>query len=152
MAVIFCWGMSHATATAQISNLQAKVTRVTPGVAYYRGSHTPSVLRQGEILQPGDVIDTGRNGRVVIKLGDGSQVTIFPGSSVELRNFQAGGSWRDLLNVTVGRVRATINHVKRPNPYRVFSPIASIAVRGTDFLVIVEQNGETRVLVYEGLV
>jgi hypothetical protein len=42
--------------------------------------------------------------------------------------------------------------LKRPNPYRVFSPIASIAVRGTDFLVTVEPSGETRVLVYEGLV
>ncbi|MGH9768914.1 MAG: FecR family protein [Blastocatellia bacterium] len=151
-ASIFCWGMGHATAAAQISNLQAKVRRVTPGVTYYRGSLTPSTLKQGEILQPGDVIDTGRSGRVVIDLDDGSQVTIFPGSRVELKNFAGVGTWRDLLDVTVGRVRATINHGKRPNPYRVFSPIASIAVRGTDFLVIVEPSGETRVVVYEGLV
>jgi len=151
-AVIFCWGMNHATATAQISNLQAKVTRVTLGVTYYRGGLTPSVLRQGEILQQGDMIDTGRSGRVVIAFEDGSQVIIFPRSRVELKNFTGVGTWRDLLNVAVGRVRATINHSKRPNPYRVYSPIASIAVRGTDFLVIVERSTETRVVVYEGLV
>jgi FecR protein len=152
-AAIFCLWMSHATAAAQIHGGQAWVTRTAPGAILYGGGLTPSALRQGATLQPSDVIDTRGSGRVVIALSDGSQVVIFPGSRVELKNFQAGGSWRDLLKITVGRVRATINHQgKRPNPYRVYSPIASIAVRGTDFLVIVEPSGETRVLVYEGLV
>src|SRR5262245_9914728 len=141
--------MSHATAAAQT----AHVRRAAPGAILYVSGAAPSVLSKGDTLQPGDVIDTRGSGRVVIALGDGSQVIILPGSRVELKDFQGGGSWRDLLEVTVGRVRATINHQgKRPNPYRVYSPVASIAVRGTDFLVIVERSGETRVLVYEGLV
>jgi hypothetical protein len=152
-AVALCLGMSHATAAAQTQGRPATVRRAAPGAVLYGGGVTPSALRQGDTLQPRDVIDTRGSGRVVIALGDGSQVTIFPGSLVELKNFQAGGSWRDLLKVTVGRVRATINHYgKRPNPYRVYSPVASIAVRGTDFSVTVELSGETRVLVYEGLV
>jgi hypothetical protein len=152
VAVISCWWMSHATAAAQSLGGKATVTRSAPGAILYSGS-APSALRQGATLQPDDVIDTRASGRVVIALGDGSQVVIFPGSRVELKNFRAGVPWRDLLTVMVGRVRATISHqLKRPNPYRVFSPVASIAVRGTDFLVIVEPSGETRVLVYEGLV
>ena len=152
-AAIFCLSMSHATAAAQTFGGRAWVTRAAPGATLYGGAAAPSALKQGATLQPGDMIDTRGSGRVVIALSDGSQVVIFPGSLVQLKNFQAGGSWRDLLMVTVGRVRATINHQgKRPNPYRVFSPVASIAVRGTDFLVIVEPGGETRVLVYEGLV
>src|SRR5215813_1806534 len=152
VAVIFCWWMSHATAAAQSLGGKATVTRSAPGAILYSGG-APSALRQGASLQPDDVIDTRASGRVVIALGDGSQVLIFPGSRVELKNFRAGVPWRDLLRVMVGRVRATISHqLKRPNPYRVFSPVASIAVRGTDFLVTVEPSGETRVLVYEGLV
>src|SRR5262245_3472891 len=152
-AAIFCLSMSHATAAAQTYGGQAWVTRAAPGAILFGSGAAPSALRQGATLQPGDMIDTRGRGRVVIALSDGSQVVIFPGSRVQLKNFQAGGSWRDLLMVTVGRVRATINHQgKRPNPYRVFSPVASIAVRGTDFLVTVEPSGETRVLVYEGLV
>jgi len=38
------------------------------------------------------------------------------------------------------------------NPYRINSPTASIAVRGTEFSVIVEQTSETEVIVYDGLV
>ena len=151
-AAVFCLGMSHATAAAQSPGGQALVTRTAPGAILYSGG-AQSALRQGATLQPDDVIDTRASGRIVIALGDGSQVVIFPGSRVELKNFRAGVPWRDLLSVLVGRVRATISHqLKRPNPYRVFSPVASIAVRGTDFLVIVEPSGETRVLVYEGLV
>jgi hypothetical protein len=151
-AAIFCLGMSHATAAAQSLGGKATVMRSAPGAILYSGG-APSALRQGDTLQPDDVIDTRGSGRIVIALGDGSQVVIFPGSRVELKNFRAGVPWRDLLSVMVGRVRATINHHgKRPNPYRVFSPVASIAVRGTDFLVVVGPSGETRVLVYEGLV
>jgi FecR-like protein len=151
-AAIFCLGMSHATAAAQSSGGQALVTRTAPGAILYSGG-AQSALSKDATLRPDDVIDTRGSGSVVIALGDGSQVVIFPGSLVELKNFRAGVPWRDLLSVMVGRVRATINHHgKRPNPYRVFSPVASIAVRGTDFLVTVEPSGETRVLVYEGLV
>jgi hypothetical protein len=152
-AAIFFLGMSHAASAAQSLGGQASVARTAPGAILYGGGRTPSALRKGAILQPGDMIYTGVSGHVVIDLSDGSQVVIFPGSRVELKDFQSGGSWRDLLRVMVGRVRATISHQgKRPNPYRVFSPVASIAVRGTDFLVAVELSGETRVLVYEGLV
>jgi hypothetical protein len=136
---------------AQIQGMTATVADTAPGAMLHSGGAS-STLKQGATLRPGDMIDTGLSGRVVINLGDGSQVVIFPRSHVQLKDFQSAGTWRDLLKVTAGRVRATINHGKRPNPYRVYSPIASIAVRGTDFLVTVEPSTETSVLVYEGLV
>ncbi|HEY8460388.1 MAG TPA: FecR family protein [Blastocatellia bacterium] len=146
-AAVFCCAIVHAAATAQIGGVTATVARSAPGATLYSGG-VSSPLRQGAALQPGDMIDTGLTGRVIMNLSDGSQVIVFPGSRVVLEDFRSGGTWRDLLKVMAGRVRAVINHHgKRPNPYRVYSPIASIAVRGTDFLVAVEPNGATRVLV-----
>jgi FecR protein len=70
-----------------------------------------------------------------------------------LKEFRSANSARELLNIMVGRVRVTIRHAGSiPNPYRLSSPAASIAVRGTDFLVDVLPNTETSVYVYEGLV
>src|SRR5262249_13092593 len=156
VGAIFCSGMSHATAAAQSLSGQAQVRSMTGVVTFYnsvQGRLIPFTLRPGDILQQGNVIETGSSGPLVIALDDGSLVIIHPGSRVVLKNFSSAGSWRDLLEVTFGRVRATINHHgKRPNPYRVYSPIASIAVRGTDFSVSVEPSTETRVVVYEGLV
>ena len=53
----------------------------------------------------------------------------------------------------MGRIRVRINHFKgKPNPYRIKSPTASIAVRGTEFEVSVTLLGETRVIVLDGAV
>ena len=50
-------------------------------------------------------------------------------------------------------VRVKINHFAgKPNPYRMNSPTASIAVRGTEFSIEVDAEGETQVVVYEGAV
>ena len=50
-------------------------------------------------------------------------------------------------------VRVKINHFGgKPNPYRMNSPTASIAVRGTEFSIQVDQQGQTQVVVYEGAV
>jgi len=104
-------------------------------------------------LEPGTEIVTGDNGRVVISLTDGSQVIIQPKSRVKFQDFRSANSVRELLQIIVGRVRIKIRHAAgTPNPYRLNSPSASIAVRGTDFLVDVIATGETSVFVYEGLV
>ena len=50
-------------------------------------------------------------------------------------------------------VRVKINHFAgKPNPYRMNSPTASIAVRGTEFSIEVDAEGDTQVVVYEGAV
>jgi hypothetical protein len=116
----------------------------------------PSVFapKINQLLEPGDKIETGQNGRVVISLNDGgSQITVLPNSNVALKNFRDAQTARELLDIFVGRVIVKIHHIGgKPNPYRLNSPAASIAVRGTEFIVDVQQGGETLVLVREGLV
>lgn len=108
---------------------------------------------RGATLAPGDEIDTTGGGRVVIDLTDGSQVVILPGSRVTVLDYRNASSLRELLQITLGRIRVKINHFQgKPNPYRIKSPTASIAVRGTEFLVTVAPLGETRVVVIEGAV
>ena len=88
------------------------------------------------VLNPGDRIDTRGGGRVVIDLSDGSMVVVQPESVVVLKDFRAAASLRELFEITLGSVRVKINHFGgRPNPYRMNSPTASIAVRGTEFSV-----------------
>ncbi|HKX33475.1 MAG TPA: FecR family protein [Blastocatellia bacterium] len=153
-AIVGCW-LGLLTAPVQSQIPQASLTSVTGAVRFYRsvaGRLGPVALKRGELLQLGDVVDTGR-GSVVIAMQDGSQVIVYPNSRVVLKDFNTVSSGRELLEVLVGRIRVKINHYgKRPNPYRIYSPVASIAVRGTEFLVSVESSTETRVLVFSGLV
>src|SRR5262249_45345289 len=80
-------------------------------------------------LEPGNRIETDYNGRVVIDLSDHSQIMVMPGSTVILKNFQDAQTVRELLEIVVGRVLVKIHHDRnKPNPYRLNSPSASIAV------------------------
>lgn len=109
-------------------------------------------LRKGDEVTPGDEIDTRGGARVLIAMSDGSVITVMPGTRVVLKDFRSAGSIRELIDIIIGRVRIKVNRMGgRPNPARVNTPSASIAVRGTEFGVVVIP-GETSVVVYEGLV
>jgi len=138
---------------AQATPVEARISSVSGSALVLDGTPTPSEAKRGDVLQPGQEIDTRGGGHLTIELSDGSLVIVAPGSRILLKDFRAARNLRELLDVLLGRVRVKINHFGgRPNPYRINSPTASIAVRGTEFSVIVEQTSETEVIVYDGLV
>src|SRR3989442_817500 len=144
--------MHHVT-SAQSGSMEARVTSVRGRAVISRQASAPSEIARGVKVLPGDEIDTRTGGRVAIELGDGSLVIVQPGSLVVVRDYSNANSFRELLQITVGHVRVRINHLGgRPNPYRINSPTASIAVRGTEFSVVVDARGDTQVVVYEGMV
>lgn len=104
--------------------------------------------RAGDELAAGDVIKTFKGGRLVLGLTDGSQAVIGEQTIVEIADLSR--SPRTIFNVLRGKTRVHIEKLGgRPNPYRVNTPTAVIAVRGTIFDVLVSGR-ETRVLVHEG--
>src|SRR5467141_2964279 len=133
---------------AQATPVEARISSVNGSALLLDGTPTPSAAKRGDVLQPGQEIDTRGGGHLTIELSDGSLVIVAPGSRILLKDFRAARNLRELLDVLLGRVRVKINHFgSRPNPYRINSPTASIAVRGTEFSVIVEQTSETEVIV-----
>ncbi|MGH9936351.1 MAG: FecR family protein, partial [Blastocatellia bacterium] len=135
--------------TVEVASVSGRVAIIGQGL----GPAATRPLRKGDRPLPGDVIDTRLGGRAVLNFNNGSQVIIYPGSRVALKDLRGAGATRELLDIISGRIRCKIYHLGgRPNPNRVNSPVASIAVRGTDFLVKVKSSGETTVIVYEGLV
>jgi hypothetical protein len=141
-------------AQAQGDYVRATVRSVT-GIAWiYPNAQSGRIaLKRNTQVEPANIIETGHNTRVVISLTDHGQITILPNSRVILKNFQVAHFARELLEIAVGRVIVKIHHFgNKPNPYRLNSPAASIAVRGTEFIVDVLPGGETLVFVREGLV
>ncbi len=99
-------------------------------------------------LVAGDVIKTHRGGRMVLGLSDGSQAIISENTTVEITDLSQ--SPRTIFNLLRGKTRIKIEKVGgRPNPYRVNTPTAVIAVRGTLFDVFASDS-ETQVFVHEG--
>lgn len=138
---------------AQTPPVEARVASVS-GSTIRSSTLSPSQpVQRGDVLAPGDEIDTRGGGHVIIELSDGSVFIVQPGSRILFQDYRAAGSLFELFEIMVGRVRFKINHFGGgPNPYRVNSPTASIAVRGTEFSVAVQESGATEVIVYAGLV
>src|ERR1035437_4078912 len=139
---------------AQASPVVARAASVTgTALVFSGGSANSFTISPGFVLNPGDRIDTRSGGRVVIDLSDGSMGVVEPQSVIVLKNFRDADSLRELFEILAGKVRVKINHFGgRPNPYRMNSPTASIAVRGTEFSIEVSPSGDTQVVVYEGVV
>jgi hypothetical protein len=140
-------------ARAQVTQVEARVASVNGAVLLSIGGQAPAAAQRGDVLSPGEEIDTRGGGHLTIELSDGSLVMVRPGSQVLLKDFRQANTLRELFQVMLGRIRVRINHFSgKPNPYRINSPTASIAVRGTEFSVAVNGVGDTEVIVYEGLV
>ena len=155
-ALVFAFALALLSAFssyAQSTSVVARASGVTGHAVLLTPGLAPLVLTAGYILNPGDRIDTRGGGRVVIDLSDGSMVVVAPESVVTLKDYRAAASLRELFDITLGMVRVTINHFAgKPSPYRMNSPTASIAVRGTEFSIEVDAEGTTQVVVFEGAV
>jgi FecR protein len=139
---------------AQGSFVQATVRSIKGDVRLSNKTRPgPFTIKRNDKFELGSRILTGPNSSIVFSLDDGSQITVLPDSEVVLLDYSTANSARDLLNIVVGRVIVKIQRTGgKPNPYRLSSPSASIAVRGTVFIVDVLLNGETLVVVREGQV
>jgi hypothetical protein len=132
----------------QINSLSGKV-EIRPGSSKTFHVLTNSVRQ----VQVGDEIHTGPGASVVLTLPDSSYMVVSENTDLTIRDFWSGGSVRNVVNVMLGRVRFYIEKVGgRPNPYRVQTPTALIAVRGTTFDVDVDASAYTEVICLEGQV
>jgi hypothetical protein len=112
----------------------------------------PWALFEGNTIQTKQIVKTGPDGYAKFQVSDGSIIEVF--SNAEFIFRANPPTWKDLLDVVIGKVKVYIQHLNNvPNPNNVSSPTAVISVRGTVFEVNVEdQDGTTLVTVDEGLV
>jgi hypothetical protein len=138
-------------APLEAQDTAAKALVINGNVSVLRDGN-PWALFEGNTVRPQQMVKTGPDGYARFQVSDGSTFEVFPNSQVIFRANPP--SWKDLLDVVIGRVKVYIQHLNGiPNPNNVSSPTAVISVRGTVFEVSVEdQDGTTFVSVDEGLV
>lgn len=130
-------------AGAMISDWKGSIRLNLPG-------QSPSAPVRGEVLPPGTLLET-RNGRLLLRLSDGSQVLIRAHTRLLVQQSDpADPSYFQLL---LGRIRAFINkQTGGEGLFQLGTPSAVITVRGTVFDVEVNPRHVTEVDVFEGLV
>ncbi|HEY1937201.1 MAG TPA: FecR family protein [Candidatus Angelobacter sp.] len=130
-------------AGATISDFKGKVSIQLPAQAF-----TAPV--RGEVLPPDSTVNTD-DGRLLLKLSDGSDVLVRPHTKLLLKQPETSG-WK-YFQLLVGRVRTQIQKRLGGSPaFQIGTPSAVISVRGTKFDVEVDRRGFTEVDVDEGVV
>ncbi|MCT2558437.1 FecR domain-containing protein [Tsuneonella sp. YG55] len=103
----------------------------------------PITAASGVKLEQGDVISTGRNGRVGITFLDNSRAALGPGTEVALDEFtydrarQTGSFVTRVNRGSLGVVSGNIAR-SRQDAMRVRTPTSTLGVRGTRFVVEVK--------------
>lgn len=121
-------------------------------VAFSRGVLTgqvddeaPRILGKGLPLHNGETLNTGSTGFAVIKLEDGSRMTLRPNTTFKIENINTQkGSENALLRLFRGGFRAITGFIskRRPDSYKVTTSVATIGIRGTEFDARLCENTE----------
>jgi hypothetical protein len=103
----------------------------TPGQA-------PRTLGRGLPLQEGDRLTTSEGASAIIKLQDGTRMTVRPNSELVLQQYQFKENAPDntmLMQLVRGGFRAVTGLISKnsPNAARIQTNTATIGIRGTDF-------------------
>jgi hypothetical protein len=109
------------------------------GVGFAQATgQTPRTLGKGLPLQEGDRVTTADGASAVIKLQDGTRMTVRPNSEIVLSQFKFKENATDnsmVMQLVRGGLRAITGLVAKssPNAARIQTATATIGIRGTDF-------------------
>lgn len=136
-----------------VTSAQAEIGSVNEltGVATIkRGKETVSVAK-GTNIKENDKVET-KNGKLKITFKDGTTVSVTEHSSLIIDDFvydpKNAGAGKLGLKAAAGTVRYVSGAVahNNPNAVKINTPTAAIAVRGTDFIMSVNEVGSSMVI------
>ena len=98
----------------------------------------PRTLGKGLPLQEGDRLTTSEGGSALVRLADGTRMTVRPNSEIVISQFRFQESGTDnnlLLQMVRGGFRAVTGLIAKSSPHaaKVQTSTATIGIRGTDF-------------------
>ncbi len=122
---------SHAQLAGEVEFARGVGFAQTPG-------QNPRTLGKGMELREGDRLTTADGASAIIKMADGTRMTVRPNSELVLQQYQFKENAPDnsmLMQLVRGGFRAVTGLISKssPNAARVQTNTATIGIRGTDF-------------------
>ena len=116
---------------------QAGEVVIARGIATAQIGNNPGrILGLGSAVFEGDVISTGPRSVALLKLGDGTRVTLRPQTKFQVEEFSlAANDARAVYRLFQGGLRAVTGFLSKQNPnaVRLRTAVATIGIRGTEF-------------------
>jgi len=135
-----------------VLSAEMKIDFLVGDVSIRPRGQSSAKAQRGQIVNPGDSIETGAKSMAVIST-NGNKITVREKTKVMLSESKDTTGKYGSLSVFAGNVNCKMNKLKKQGgAYEVNSASAVAAVRGTEFDVSVADNGSTLLNVEEGSV
>lgn len=153
LVCVLCLALALPVLSAQaaekvVEQTIATVVSVTPGAWVERlGSKMP--VTQGMNLQRVDTLSTDAQGAVELRFTEGTTASLGAGTRMALESFDLRPETADLhMRVAAGSARVVSGGITkmRPDALRVFTPMATIGIRGTDCALLASPTKTTLVV------
>jgi hypothetical protein len=93
-------------------------------------------LKTGDTMNEGDAIITGADSELHLNMKDGGYLAVRPNTTMKITRYQANGNDddRSVFGLLKGTLRSVTGFIGKINPksYAIYTPTATIGVRGTD--------------------
>ncbi len=133
---------------ATVSYLKG-IARVQPkGTASYRN------LALGHGVSEGDTVVTLADSRLELRLADGSAIRLSSHTRFTLQRHERTrlGGFKSMFNLLAGRFWFNINKLTGEGEIQTMTPSVVAAVKGTVWRAEVGEDGQTEIVVYDGVV
>jgi len=102
-------------------------------------------------LYEGDRVKTGKGSQALMEFTNGIQVALNENTDfLILSRWEANKGFTRILRLSTGEV--WVNTMGGPKPFEIETPVATAAVKQTEFNLKVEPDGQTTLTVVEGIV
>jgi hypothetical protein len=138
LACMVCAGLA-APLAARAQAAAVGEVEFSRGVGFAQGEgKLPRTLGKGLALNEGDRLTTSDGSSAIVKLQDGTRMTLRPNSDIVLQRYQFKEGAQDnsmVMQLLRGGLRAITGLISKnaPNSTRIQTPTATIGIRGTDF-------------------
>ncbi|MCP4391646.1 MAG: FecR domain-containing protein [Gammaproteobacteria bacterium] len=105
----------------------------------------PRIIGKGVGLHNGETLNTGSRAFALIRLNDGTRMTLRPNTTFKIENVDIRqGSENALLSLIRGGFRALTGFISKrtPTAFRINTSVATIGIRGTEFDARLCEGGE----------
>lgn len=108
------------------------------GECFVESGGARAALRLGQQVQVGDTVDVPAQGKLRLRMADGSVVSVAPGTRLRIDAYAvdaAGQRQNAQLSVGQGLLRAVVAPMAAPANFEVQTAVGTAAVRSTDWFV-----------------
>ncbi len=128
--LLLCAGIAQAAPAGTVVGVS--------GACVVESGGNRSALKIGAPVQVGDTVDVPADGKLKLRMTDGSVVSVAAGSRLTIAAYSVDGAGQRQdahLSLGQGLLRAVVAPVERPVRFEVETAVGTAAVRSTDWFV-----------------